>query len=62
MKFQTLRRGRTPQRAQVARRPRIELLENRRLLSVLGTFELDGNAITGVLGSSGSTTTSPVTP
>ena len=27
-------------------------------LSVLGTFELDGNAITGVLGSSGSTTVS----
>ena len=33
-------------------------LEDRVLLSVLGTFELDGNATTGVLGTSGSTTTS----
>src|SRR5207248_5413902 len=36
----------------------IELLETRRLLSLLGTFELDANAITGTLGTSGSTTTS----
>src|SRR5262245_32010187 len=33
-------------------------LEDRVVLSLLGTFELDGNATTGVLGSSGSTTTS----
>jgi len=37
---------------------RVEQLENRRMLSLLGTFELDANAITGVLGSAGSTTTS----
>src|SRR5262249_37437081 len=33
-------------------------LEDRVVLSLLSTFELDGNATTGVLGASGSTTTS----
>src|SRR5215472_2127645 len=33
-------------------------LEERVVLSLLSTFELDGNATTGVLGASGSTTTS----
>src|SRR5438552_1965688 len=37
---------------------RLEQLETRVTPSILGTFELDGNATTGVLGSSGSTTTS----
>src|SRR5689334_7396379 len=36
----------------------IELLETRRLLSLLGTFELDANVVTGALGSAGSTTVS----
>src|SRR5947209_6422934 len=36
----------------------LEQLENRVTPSILGTFELDGNATTGVLGTSGSTTTS----
>ena len=36
----------------------IEELENRRLLSVTGLFELDANATTGVLGTAGSTTPS----
>jgi uncharacterized repeat protein (TIGR01451 family) len=40
------------------RPPRLEQLEDRVTPSILGTFELDGNATTGVLGSSGSTTTS----
>ena len=39
-------------------RVRVEQLEDRVTPSVLGTFELDGNVITGVLGTSGSTTTS----
>jgi uncharacterized repeat protein (TIGR01451 family) len=39
-------------------RPVLERLENRITPSILGTFELDGNVTTGVLGSSGSTTTS----
>jgi hypothetical protein len=38
--------------------PRLEQLESRVTPSILGTFELDGNATTGVLGTSGSTTTS----
>src|SRR5262245_25617989 len=37
---------------------RLEQLEQRLTLSVLGTFELDANVTTGVLGTSGSTTTS----
>ena len=36
----------------------LERLEERVTPSILGTFELDGNATTGVLGTSGSTTTS----
>jgi hypothetical protein len=36
----------------------VEQLERRITPSILGTFELDGNAQTGVLGTSGSTTTS----
>src|SRR5262249_33159845 len=36
----------------------LEWLEDRVLPSLLSTFELDGNATTGVLGTSGSTTTS----
>src|SRR5262245_3961014 len=39
-------------------RPRLEQLEDRVTPSLLGTFELDANVTTGVLGSSGSTTTS----
>jgi uncharacterized repeat protein (TIGR01451 family) len=39
-------------------RPTLELLESRVVPSLLSTFELDGNATTGVLGTSGSTTTS----
>jgi len=58
MKFGTVLGGRIHRRGRVERRSRLELLENRRLLSVLGTFELDGNTTTGVLGSSGSTTVS----
>ena len=38
--------------------PDLGRLEDRTLLSLLSTFELDGNAQTGVLGTSGSTTTS----
>jgi hypothetical protein len=38
--------------------PSLEWLESRVLPSLLSTFELDGNATTGVLGTSGSTTTS----
>src|SRR5262249_34927843 len=38
--------------------PRVEQLEDRVTPSILGTFELDGNTTTGVLGTSGSTTTS----
>jgi uncharacterized repeat protein (TIGR01451 family) len=38
--------------------PRFETLENRVTPSVLSVFELDGNVTTGVLGTSGSTTTS----
>src|SRR5262249_39092337 len=38
--------------------PSLERLESRVLPSLLSTFELDGNATTGVLGTSGSTTTS----
>jgi uncharacterized repeat protein (TIGR01451 family) len=37
---------------------RLEQLEQRITPSILGTFELDGNTTAGVLGSSGSTTTS----
>src|SRR6476660_524416 len=37
---------------------RLEQLELRLTLIVLGTFELDGNVTTGGLGTSGSTTTS----
>src|SRR5262249_11370344 len=40
------------------RRIRVERLEDRTTPSLLGTFELDANATTGVLGPSGSTTTS----
>src|SRR5262245_5633797 len=39
-------------------RPRLEALEGRVTPSLLGTFELDANVTTGVLGTSGSTTTS----
>ena len=39
-------------------RLRLEQLEDRVVPSLLGTFELDGNVTTGVLGTSGSTTTS----
>jgi hypothetical protein len=39
-------------------RPQVEHLEDRVTPSLLGVFELDGNATTGVLGTSGSTTTS----
>src|SRR5262245_18524092 len=39
-------------------RLRLEQLEDRVTPSILGTFELDANATTGVLGTSGSTTTS----
>jgi hypothetical protein len=39
-------------------RPQIEHLENRVTPSLLGAFELDGNVTSGVLGPSGSTTTS----
>src|SRR5262245_3121019 len=39
-------------------RLRVERLEDRVTPSILGTFELDGNVTTGVLGTSGSTTTS----
>src|SRR5262245_44843291 len=39
-------------------RPRLETLEDRVTPSILGTFELDANVTTGVLGSSGSTTPS----
>src|SRR5262249_47056562 len=47
-------------RIQVPRRspPRVERLEDRVTPSILNVFELDGNVTTGVLGSSGSTTTS----
>src|SRR3954462_6114575 len=48
MNRKSMRRGRISRRARVERSSRIELLENRRLLSLLGTFELDGNAITTV--------------
>src|SRR5262249_59589665 len=72
MNFTTWIRGMAPrnrgQRARAARgqrsrlsrwfSPRLELLEARITPSLLGTFELDGNATTGVLGASGSTTTS----
>jgi uncharacterized repeat protein (TIGR01451 family) len=37
---------------------KLERLEDRVTPSILGTFELDGNATTGVLGTTGSTTTS----
>src|SRR5262249_30288050 len=37
---------------------RVERLEDRVTPSILGTFELDGNVTTGVLGTTGSTTTS----
>jgi Domain of unknown function DUF11 len=40
------------------RRIRVEQLEDRTTPSLLGTFELDANVTTGVLGTSGSTTTS----
>jgi uncharacterized repeat protein (TIGR01451 family) len=55
-----LRRARNLRRPSRGQRgtPRVEQLENRRMLSVSSLFELDGNAITGVLGTSGSTTTS----
>jgi hypothetical protein len=39
-------------------RPRLERLEDRVTPSVLGLFELDANSTTGVLGTSGSTTSS----
>src|SRR5262249_48195310 len=49
-----------PERRQSVRRcpVHLERLEDRVTPSILGTFELDGNATTGVLGPSGSTTTS----
>ncbi|HKA08611.1 MAG TPA: hypothetical protein VKD71_15235, partial [Gemmataceae bacterium] len=40
------------------RRIRVEQLEDRTTPSLLGTFELDANVTTGVLGTTGSTTTS----
>jgi hypothetical protein len=39
-------------------RPRVELLEDRVTPSLLGVFELDGNATTGVVGPTGSTAAS----
>jgi uncharacterized repeat protein (TIGR01451 family) len=63
--FLQLFRNRLPKRSQPKRPPRrrrytlrFETLESRVTPSILGTFELDGNATTGVLGTSGSTTTS----
>lgn len=55
-----LRRARNRRRPSRGQRgtPCAEQLEDRRLLSVTGLFELDGNAITGVLGTAGSVTTS----
>ncbi|HEV8604481.1 MAG TPA: hypothetical protein VGQ99_03895 [Tepidisphaeraceae bacterium] len=59
MNVKPLLRGRNRRRSGAQRSsPRVEQLENRRLLTVLSVFELDGNAITGLLGASGSTTTS----
>src|SRR5438477_186193 len=58
MKAMRMTRGTKSHRTRARRGARLEPLEQRRLLSLLGTFELDANAITGVLGSSGSTTTS----
>src|SRR2546423_10211788 len=58
MKVGLLTGGRNWRRENQEQQSRLELLENRRLLSVLGTFELDGNAISGALGASGSTNVS----
>src|SRR5262247_3574180 len=52
----TTARGRRPSAHQT--NLRLEQLEDRVTPSILGTFELDANVQTGVLGSSGSTTTS----
>jgi uncharacterized repeat protein (TIGR01451 family) len=52
----TARQSRQPSSARC--RLRLEQLEQRITPSLLGTFELDANATTGTLGSSGSTTTS----
>jgi hypothetical protein len=53
------RRARSGRQQSSLRYPlRLEQLESRVTPSILGTFDLDGNATTGVLGSSGSTTTS----
>src|SRR5262249_26689799 len=46
------------QKNSTRRRIRVEQLEDRTTPSLLGTFELDANVQTGVLGSTGSTTTS----
>jgi uncharacterized repeat protein (TIGR01451 family) len=51
-----VRRERQPSRHRCP--PRLEPLEDRITPSILGTFELDANVTTGVLGTSGSTTTS----
>src|SRR5438552_619790 len=59
MKRKTLSGGRNRRRSRGQHKsPRLEQLENRTFLSVTSVFELDGNAITGVLGTSGSTNTS----
>src|SRR5262245_48116719 len=55
------REGRTRRRTRASCfRPQllVEKLEDRITPSLLGTFELDGNVMTGVLGNSGSATTS----
>src|SRR4051812_25130474 len=51
-------RPRHPPRRQHRQRLHLGRLEDRVTPSLLGTFELDANATTGVLGTSGSTTTS----
>src|SRR5690242_3132254 len=63
--FLSVYRNRFPKRPKSERprrrrwcQPWLEVLEGRVTPSLLGTFELDGNVQTGVLGSSGSTTTS----
>src|SRR5262249_26711882 len=53
------RAKKAPIKSRVKFSPRLDTLEPRIALSLLSTFELDGNATTGVLGNpNGSTTTS----
>ncbi|HKB00780.1 MAG TPA: hypothetical protein VKD90_01110 [Gemmataceae bacterium] len=54
----TTRPGRVGRRERPRRSIRVERLEDRTNPSLLGAFELDANVTTGVLGTSGSTTTS----